>query len=43
VTNNGVTIAEAEQGGRIIMNSKRDVQDECMFHVQLQHLTVKED
>ena len=25
------------------MNSKRDVQDECMFHVQLQNLALKED
>jgi hypothetical protein len=27
----------------MIMNSKKNVQDECMFYAQLQHLTVKED
>jgi hypothetical protein len=27
----------------MIMNSKRDVKDECIFEVQLRHLTVKED
>lgn len=38
----GVTTGEAEQGGKMVMNSKRDVEDECMFEVQL-HVTVKED
>jgi hypothetical protein len=33
----------SRKGGKMIMNSKKDVQDECMFHAQLQHLTVKED